>query len=281
MTKGNFGTAGSQIEVSTLNNVPQGSYYPSNIPGIGLIWRVKLVAVNFAAGLNVNLGTGVYNSPATGITNATTVYRQEVYVEVVRSIGRVGNGTLILPTENLLRFRYNCGASCGHWNIGINGSLQIEAIPTCAVQVANQSVFLKQVLVKTFTGQGSTSPAHPFSIDLACSGGGVGSIVNAYVTFTDSTNPNNQSKVLSLSGTQKASGVGVQIKHGDTILGYGPDSSQIPNTNQWFAGTISYAEGGRLLRIPLTASYVQTAATAAGIRAGPADAKATFNVTYN
>jgi len=110
---------------------------------------------------------------------------------------------------------------------------------------------------------------------LQCSGGDPNTSTNAYVTLTDATNPTNTSQVLSLTPTSQASGVGVQILNGTTVLGYGPDSAAPGNTNQWYAGNI--AVGTSRFTIPLSARYVQTGAT---VTPGTANAQATFTMSY-
>jgi type 1 fimbria pilin len=279
MRHGAFGGAAA-VEITTLNQLSSNTYYPTNIPGVGLLWQIKLLAPAYSSGWNRALGTGQILGPIANITSTTATYQQAVYVQLVKTGNISGNKTLQFSTDNLLRMRYNC-LSCTPWNIAISGQVNVHVGPSCSVKVPDQTVPLRQASVATFKGQGSTSEPSPFSIDLACSGGAPGSKVDAYVTLTDSTTLSNRSNVLTLSGVEKAAGIGVQIKYKDAIVSYGPDSNQIPNTNQWLAGTVYQAEGETLFRIPLTASYVQTAATAAGIIAGAANAKVIFNVTYN
>jgi type 1 fimbria pilin len=280
MRGGNTVYKESAVEMTTLNKLSANTYYPTNIPGVGLLWQIKLLAPAYSSGWTRALGTGQILAPNADVRDGSIAYQQAVYVQLVKTGNISGNKTLQFPSENLLRFRYNC-LSCTHWNIAISGQMNVHVGPSCSVKLPDQTVPLRQVSVATFKGQGSTSDPTPFSIDLACSGGAPGSKVDAYVTLTDSTTPSNRSNVLTLSGADKAAGIGVQIKYKDAIVSYGPDSNEIPNTNQWLAGTVNQAEGETLFRIPLTARYVQTAATAAGIIAGAANAKVIFNVTYN
>ncbi|MGN4077959.1 fimbrial protein, partial [Burkholderia gladioli] len=85
----------------------------------------------------------------------------------------------------------------------------------------------------------------------------------------------NTSTTLSLTRDSGASGIGVQIRRDDTVLGFGPDSAAVGNTNQWHMGNI--VQGQAALRVPLTARYVQTAAK---VGAGSANARATFTLSY-
>lgn len=148
--------------------------------------------------------------------------------------------------------------------------------PTCSVTTPSVTVPLGSVLRKTFTGVGSTSTAVPFNLQVTCAGGVAGSSSKIYVTLTDAANPGNTSQVLSLTpGSTTATGIGIQVLKGTTVLGYGPDSEAPGNTNQWQAGTAS--AGTSTLNIPLSARYVQTSAS---VTTGSANAAATFTMSY-
>nr|WP_232447339.1 fimbrial protein [Burkholderia ubonensis] len=134
---------------------------------------------------------------------------------------------------------------------------------------------LGEVPVKTFTGIGSVSPARSFDIRLNCSGGGLGTSTNVYTTLTDLTNPGNRSNVLSLTRDSRATGVGIQVLNGSTVLAYGPDSNASGNINQWKAGSVT--PGTATFSIPLSARYVQTAGS---VTPGSAAGRATFTMSY-
>ncbi|KVR00360.1 adhesin [Burkholderia ubonensis] len=96
-----------------------------------------------------------------------------------------------------------------------------------------------------------------------------------YTTLTDASHPANVSSVLSLGADSTASGVGIQVLRGDndTLISYGPDSSQAGNPNQWFVGEFGNVD----VTIPLKARYVQTASD---VKAGTANGRATFTMSY-
>ncbi|WAS56798.1 fimbrial protein [Burkholderia ambifaria] len=148
-------------------------------------------------------------------------------------------------------------------------------VPTCKVATPDVTVPLGKVTTTSFNGIGTTTYPHGFEISLACSGGAAGTATNAHITLTDATQPANTSTALSLTKESTASGVGIRILRDGNPLGFGPDSSAVGNTNQWHAGTIE--QGQASLRIPLTASYVQTGAK---VGAGTANARATFTLSY-
>jgi type 1 fimbria pilin len=146
--------------------------------------------------------------------------------------------------------------------------------PTCSVSTPSIQVSLGSVQLKSFSGVGSTSQVQPsFNISLSCTGGDTGVMTSVYTTLTDQTNPANQSNTLSLSASSTASGIGIQVLNGNTVISYGPDSAVVGNPNQWLAGST----GNGTFNIPLTARYVQTAPT---VKAGTANGIATFTMSY-
>ncbi|QKH36380.1 fimbrial protein [Achromobacter pestifer] len=150
-----------------------------------------------------------------------------------------------------------------------------QSLPTCSFTAGSVQASLDNVSAKSFTGVGSTSPARPFSIDLACKGGDEGMSAQVYATLTDATDASNRSKVLSLSPGSQAKGVGIQVLHEGAVLGYGPDSSEPTNVNRWHAGTV--ATGMTAFSIPLAARYVQTDPV---VTPGTANGRATFTMSY-
>lgn len=93
--------------------------------------------------------------------------------------------------------------------------------------------------------------------------------------MTDGTNWSNRSNLLSLSRDAKATGVGIQVLRGtdNSLVSYGPDSSQSNNPNQWFIGQF----GNVPVTIPFKARYIQTAST---VTPGEAKGYATFTMSY-
>ncbi|WP_196492673.1 fimbrial protein [Burkholderia stagnalis] len=156
----------------------------------------------------------------------------------------------------------------------IGGGVTVRPqVPTCRVTTPAITVPLGSMPASTFTGVGSVSPSKPFNIVLQCSGGETGTVTNVYTTLTDHTNPGNVSDTLSLASDATATGIGIQVLNGSTVIKYGPDSSAAGNTNQWKAGTT----GNGTFTIPLTARYIQTAPK---VTPGTADGLATFTMSY-
>ena len=80
---------------------------------------------------------------------------------------------------------------------------------------------------------------------------------------------------MSLLRDSNVSGVGIQVLRGtnDSVVSYGPDSSQSSNPNQWFIGQF----GNDAVTIPFKARYIQTASK---VTPGVAKGLATFTMSY-
>ncbi|WP_175207547.1 fimbrial protein [Achromobacter anxifer] len=155
-------------------------------------------------------------------------------------------------------------------------NLKPQEPPTCSFASTGPiQAPLGNVSAQSFKGVGSTSAERPFSIDLTCKPGDGKASIDAYVTLTDATNTGNYSNVLTLSPDSQATGVGIEVLSGTTVLGYGPDSKAAGNINQWLAGTVS--AGATSYSIPLKARYVQTEPV---VTVGTANARATFTMSY-
>ena len=148
-------------------------------------------------------------------------------------------------------------------------------VPACKVTTPSVAVPLGRIPTYAFKGVGTTTNSQPFEIRLQCSGGTQGAVTRMYMTLTDGSNWANRSAVLSLSSNSKASGIGIQLQRGtdDSVISYGPDSSQSNNPNQWFVGQF----GNDAVTIPFKARYIQTASQ---VTPGAADGLATFTMSY-
>nr|WP_175801599.1 fimbrial protein [Burkholderia anthina] len=160
--------------------------------------------------------------------------------------------------------------------IFLTGGLPIQpTVPTCTVQNKVIGVGLGSVSTKALETNGG-SDYKPFSINLKCSDGTAGTSTRMYITMTDAAVPGNRSGLLTLasSGSNAAAGVGVEIRRSDdTIVRFGPDSSDSGNPNQWFVGQY----GNTNVSIPLRARYLRANGT---LKAGSANATATFTMSY-
>ncbi|WP_416048458.1 fimbrial protein [Cupriavidus basilensis] len=178
--------------------------------------------------------------------------------------GEIGTTTLVDQQNQVIR------------RVFINGSLPIRPlVPTCKVTTPSVALPLGTIPTYALKAVGTTTEIRPFEIRLQCSGGNQGTATRMYMTMTDASNSSNRSGVLSLSSNSKAKGVGIQILRGtnDSVVSYGPDSSQSNNPNQWFIGQY----GNIAVTIPFKARYIQTAAQ---VTPGAANGLATFTMSY-
>ncbi|WP_269501801.1 fimbrial protein [Burkholderia sp. IMCC1007] len=157
--------------------------------------------------------------------------------------------------------------------VRLGGAVAIKPlVPGCKVMTPKISVPLGKVPMSTLNRDGQSADK-PFDINLQCSGGTQGATTRMFITLTDGTNAGNRSTILGLAPGSAAEGVGVQIMNQSTPVSLGPDSSATGNPNQWFVTET----GNQNVTIPLSARYV---VNGAALKAGTADAVATFTMSY-
>ncbi|WP_260427086.1 fimbrial protein [Burkholderia stagnalis] len=244
--------------------------YPTGIPGVGMaMWfttgggalagkwgRV----IDYYTATDMKFPEGLHPGGFGGIT-----------LQFVKT-GPITAGGVISGEVGHMRAEDGHSLPLVSWRIG-GGIVVDPQVPTCRVTTPAITVPLGNVPASTFTGVGSVSTGKPVNIVLECSGGNTGTFTNVYTTLTDHTNPGNVSDTLSLATDSTATGLGIQVLNGSTVIKYGPDSSAAGNTNQWKAGEA----GNGTFTIPLTARYVQTAPK---ITPGTANGLATFTMSY-
>jgi len=240
--------------------------HQTNIPGIGIYIDSYNMPTNVGNTAGKTAGIPVDWNQTNSITNGGFIVYIVQYGPVLTS-GTIPGG----PLSQVL-FGSQVAATLNGGPITIIGADS----PTCSVSTPSVAVQLGAVSQSVFRGVGSTSPpSAPFNISLNCAGGDGSTTTQVSVTLTDATDPANRSDILSLSstGSGAATGIGVQVKHGTNVVSYGPDSAAAGNQNQWVAGSTNNGT----FNIPLTASYIQTAAT---VTPGTANAIATFTMSY-
>ncbi len=258
-------TGGGQCSGGTFSilfrgvGTPAGYIYPSGIDGIG--YRVRMSTSMCYMGW--------WPGSCSSQLWAPGVATHSLLVELVKTGPISGGGTLTGKFAEWMADGVELYLSYS-WV----GSVVVRPInPTCSVTTPSVPVPLGSIPASRFSGVGSTSASQGFNIALQCSGGDAGRTTDIFLTLTDQANPGNRSNVLSLSDGATAKGVGIQIKSGSTIVSYGPDSAAADNPGRWYAGK----SGNGAFNIPLSASYVQTEPT---VKAGTADGKATFTMSY-
>ncbi|WP_241300127.1 fimbrial protein [Burkholderia stabilis] len=234
-------------------------FYQTSIPGVAMA-----------------ITTGAYTWPRTeyrmGPFTASFDYSARLTITLAK-IGKITAGGVITGEVGRMDTYYSIAyPPVASYRFG-RGIVIDPQVPTCRVTTPAITVPLGNVRASTFTGVGSVSTGQPFNIVLECAGGETGTVTNVYTTLTDHTNPGNVSDTLSLAQDSGATGIGIQVLNGSTVIKYGPDSSAAGNTNQWKAGEA----GNGTFTIPLTARYVQTAPK---ITPGSANGLATFTMSY-
>jgi len=272
-----YAETGSPQFVNKKNNTANAdctSYFKAYLTGIGShIQNVYPTSIpNIGVRLSVS-GTPLPYQTTQSYKNPTWSETFSIKVELIKT-GEITAGGVL--SGAYAQYRANSGAGQLLVEYRFASPVVVQPrVPTCKVATPDVTVPMGTVTTAQFKGVGTTTFPRTFDIGLNCSGGSAGTSTNAYVTLTDATASTNTSTTLSLTKDSKASGVGIQILRGDTLLGYGPDSSAVGNINQWYMGNI--AQGQASLRVPLTARYVQTQPT---ISPGSANARATFTLSY-
>ncbi|UEP25801.1 fimbrial protein [Burkholderia ambifaria] len=191
--------------------------YPTSIPNIGI--RILVGYDRAAAPIRGNY-----------VTSSFWDERYPMAIQLVKTGKMTAGGVLT-------------GAYAAYRAGSANGDLLVEyrfaspvviqpRVPTCKVATPEIAVQTGTVATMQFKGAGTTTVPRMFNIVLTCSRGNQGTSTNAHVTLTDATMPSNTSTVLSLTKDSTASGVGMQIRRNDALVGFGPDSAAVGNINQ-------------------------------------------------
>lgn len=137
---------------------------------------------------------------------------------------------------------------------------------SCTVTTPNVLVRLPPTAASKLNTVGTTAGDTGFNIGLSCKTG-----TNVYVTLTDLTDTGNTGNQLTLTPDSTAKGVKLRILKNGQPVGYGPDSAEIGNLNQWLVGPSASTTS-----IPLSAQYIATDKVSGGTVKGVA----TFTMSY-
>lgn len=236
--------------------------YQTGIQGVGVVLRGNNTKTSIPLTNSIQRIDGMNNNTQLG----TSLSARLVVTGTIAAGSYPGTIAATTYIENAGSYSY----SIPYY---LPGFTLILAPPTCSVSTTSLSVSLGAVPVSSFSGGiGSTSPEVPFNLAVNCGTGA--RTADIYVTLTDQTNTANRTDTLGLTADSTASGVGVQVLNGTTVISYGPDSSLVGNTNQWFAAT---SVNGGTRTIPLRARYVRNGPS---VKPGSANARATFTMSY-
>jgi len=244
---------------------PTANIYPTNIPGLG-------VRLSNASG---TLG----NWPVTETIASTTSFTATASVPTNFSLIKTGpittNGILpinvgnfVLPQEgNFVGFQINLATP-----MAINFTKPACSVTSPTVIAVSLGAFS---IARFASGNpGITTSPVPFNIQVTCADGPNGSNTQMSVTLTDAsgTSVGNTTKILSLSSTSTAKGIGIQITYNGTVRGFGPDSNINNNTNQFLLATGSNG----VFNYPFYAYMISTGP----VTAGSVISTATFTMNY-
>ncbi|WP_428555807.1 fimbrial protein [Pseudomonas edaphica] len=244
-----------------------GCVFETNISGIGVKWWFETTGEGLISKA-INVCTFTQTDQTTFVDGK--VYPRKFWIELVRT-GAIKAGVLNVGS-NLSSYSHI--QILKDVSVSVVSSTSIRIGPTCLVSTPVIPVRFGINSASSFRRLGDTSSPVSFSIGLSCSGGDAGISVASYVTLTDASKSTNISDVLSLSASSTASGLGIQILNGDTVLKYGPSSS-MGSAQQWKAGDIR--PGISAFQIPLRARYIQMGEK---VTPGSANGQATFTLTY-
>jgi|GEM_PF-5755587 len=132
-------------------------------------------------------------------------------------------------------------------------------------------VSLPAISSQSLPASGSVAGRVPFSLEFYCPDMPNS---NMYITFTDNTNPGNTSTILSLAPESTAKDIGLQILYNNQPVGFGADSSEAGNTNQFWLSNMSAG----YKTFSFGAQYIRPGNTP--VTAGSVVARATFTMSY-
>lgn len=213
---------------------------------------------------------GVRTYPAAGLSGATPSLGFQVELKYVIT-GQLRSGTYNLPLTRVATLtgygsnNYRPILSAGLWVSPV--SINVVANSCTVTSGGNQSITLPTVNAAKFPLVGSVSTEHSdFSMSLSCP-----TRINLYATMTDVNQPNNRSGTLTVaSGSAGGVGLVIYANGNSSPVSYGPDSSQLANTNQWYIGA------GTSFSVPFKVAYIRTG----DMSSGNVSAAATITFSY-
>lgn len=263
-----FGVSARSTRVPGYEDV-----YITNADGIGVRYKVVVTTRDYPGGVNVKIGDDINYPIKQWVTGDS--YQQKFSFELVK-VGAISATSVYISSSLTMSLCPESGPPCwSSFGLKVRGASSIKVGPSCKVSTPVIPVRLGKVSLSSFANIGDASSPSYFSISLSCTGGDVGVSIYPYVTLTDVVSPGNITDELSLSPDSTASGIGIQIFHGDDLLKFGPDSSAPDNVNRWKAGEIKRGEA--LFQIPLRARYVRTGKA---MQPGTANGQATFTFSW-
>lgn len=271
------GIGGFKFEIMTFRYTPEGGVYPGVLTGDverGIGFRI----LNADTGQLMTDYTGKYTqfAPPTSSKPISGILRLKV--EAIKLSDLIYNVTHIAGLQYRIAYlrSVNQGAlnpkpgdtgGYHYWDIYPYFRGVITQMPrSCTIANSGVAVRLPSIAAAKLNSVGTTAGDTGFNIGLSCKAG-----TNVYVTLTDLTDQGNRGNQLTLTPDSTAHGVKLRILNNGQPVGYGPDSAEIGNLNQWYVGP-----SASTTQIPLSAQYIATGAVSAGTVKGAA----TFTMSY-
>jgi len=229
---------------STLS--PYGnSVYSTNIPGVGM-------RIHFGGGFGSYFPIGAAYGASSLVQGGT------IAADLIKtSAAAAGSGNL--TNGALVTFKIDATTV---YTLNLTGTNTIAPV-ACSVSNSAINVPMGDMARKLFTGVGHKGPIKQFFITLRCDADT--KVKMTIDAVADSSAAPGVIALTSAGSPGVASGVGIQLTHSGAPVVFGSPKSIITSA-------------GGVLNIPLIATYYQTSPT---VRVGPANAQATFTMTYN
>ncbi|WP_085653767.1 MULTISPECIES: fimbrial protein [Lonsdalea] len=193
------------------------------------------------------------NSDTVTLTGSTTPAEQDAYLELIVTSNDVASGEF-----DLSAIIANMHFDEVDWAVSFSGTTTVTAT-SCEVNTYDTSVDLGTAYTKNLTEVGTTAQTTDFSINMTCSA----STLKPSITFSGTPDSNVSAVFSNDSGT--ATGVGVQLLYGDTVI--------TPDT----VLSLGKPTSTSATDYDFKARLYQTAST---VTAGSVDTTVTFTVDY-
>ncbi|OBX80346.1 fimbrial protein [Haemophilus aegyptius] len=164
------------------------------------------------------------------------------------------------------------------WDVWVPAfSMQVAAMTCELITPKNIILTMPTISTAAISAAGSQRYGGQFKIGLRCQTGADDNNgkIRSLMTFTDQSNPDNRSEILSLTDQSTARGVGIKLyKNEDTTpIKYGEESAKYANPNQF---QISKTNGEEFPTVTFKAYYVNNGT----VSAGTVQAIATYTLSY-
>lgn len=241
--------------------------YPTTIAGLGVRIALRDIQTNIK---NVPSIAGVGERFILSPSDSTSTFIEgNLQVELIKTAAQIDDRE---TKEEIFRFGFQnqSGASLSEAKFSL---AKVRVVTTgCRVKTKDLFVAMGAVPKDLVSGEKLGYRSTAFNISFECAAG-----TRAFITFSDMSNPNNRTDILSLTKSSTAKGAGIRIFDSENkAVSYGPDSSALGTFGQ--IPIAASNQGGEVLLL-LTTRYVSLS-TGDAIKPGRADAMTTFTLAY-